>query len=182
MSLLFDLTLVPVIVFLLPGFAMLVGCYSRWRQIPIEVLLALAAGLSVAFYSLLFLFAKEFGIVISSSLLWVIYLAFLVWLLIARGKRFREWKHDYRSRLWQILKNGSLSAIGLLIVGAALLIVRFLAIRSLPLPMWGDSVHHTLIVQLLLENGGLFDSWQPYAEMQSMTYHFGFHATVAVYA
>jgi hypothetical protein len=181
MSLLFDLTLVPVIVFLLPGFAMLVGCYSRWRQIPIEVLLALAVGLSVAFYPLLFLFAKEFGIVVSSSLIWVICLAFLVWLLIALGKRFGEWKHDYRTRLWQILKNGGLGAIGLLIVGAALVIVRLLAIRSLLLPMWGDSVHHTLIVQLLLDKGGLFDSWQPYAEMQSMTYHFGFHATVAVY-
>jgi len=48
--------------------------------------------------------------------------------------------------------------------------------------MWGDSVHHTLIAQLLVDNHGLFDSWQPYAELQSLTYHFGLHANVAVFS
>jgi len=182
MFLILDLTLFPLLVFILPGFAFLFAFYSRWRQIPIEVMVALAVGISVAFYPLLFLFAKELGIAVSSSLLWGIYLAFLVLLLVALIKLYKEWSYDCRSRFQQNLKNEGLNAVGLLVVGTALLIIRFLSIRNLPLPMWGDSVHHTLIVQLLLDNGGLFDSWQPYAEMQSMTYHFGFHATVAAYA
>ncbi|MCS6908447.1 MAG: hypothetical protein RML93_11280, partial [Anaerolineales bacterium] len=88
----------------------------------------------------------------------------------------------FRVELEHALHRQSAVSVGLLIVFAALWFVRFWAIRSLPLPMWGDSVHHTLIVQLLIENGGLFESWEPYAELQSLTYHFGFHAAVAVYA
>ncbi|MGW8251757.1 MAG: DUF6541 family protein, partial [Anaerolineales bacterium] len=38
--------------------------------------------------------------------------------------------------------------------------------------------HHTLIAQLLVDQRGLFDSWAPYAEMQTFTYHFGFHTLV----
>jgi hypothetical protein len=59
--------------------------------------------------------------------------------------------------------------------------VRFWAIRSLDVPMWGDSYQHTMIAQLLVDNGGLFDSWEPYAELQTFTYHFGFHAAAAAF-
>jgi hypothetical protein len=57
--------------------------------------------------------------------------------------------------------------------------VRLLVVRTLDAPMWGDSYQHTMIAQLLVDNGGLFDSWEPYAEIQSLTYHFGFHAAMA---
>ena len=62
------------------------------------------------------------------------------------------------------------------------LVIRLYAVRGLIAGMFGDSVHHTMIVQLLLDNGGLFDSWEPYAPLASMTYHFGFHANTAFYA
>jgi hypothetical protein len=48
-------------------------------------------------------------------------------------------------------------------------------------PMWGDSYQHTMIAQLLVDNRGLFSSWQPYTELQTFTYHFGFHSLVAVF-
>jgi len=47
--------------------------------------------------------------------------------------------------------------------------------------MWGDGYHHTMISQLIVDNGGLFDSWEPYAPLTTFTYHFGFHANVAFY-
>jgi hypothetical protein len=47
--------------------------------------------------------------------------------------------------------------------------------------MWGDSYQHTMIAQLLVDNNGLFDSWEPYADLRSFTYHFGFHAASAVF-
>jgi hypothetical protein len=59
--------------------------------------------------------------------------------------------------------------------------VRFLVVRTLDAPMWGDSYQHAVIAQLLVDNGGLFDSWEPYAELQTFTYHFGFHSAVAVF-
>ncbi|MBN1147476.1 MAG: hypothetical protein JXA78_09480, partial [Anaerolineales bacterium] len=40
---------------------------------------------------------------------------------------------------------------------------------------------HTMIAQLIVDNGGLFDSWQPYAELTTFTYHFGFHAQAAAF-
>ncbi len=68
----------------------------------------------------------------------------------------------------------------LLVIVLVLLVAgRFQVADSLDVPLWGDSYHHTMIAQLLVDNGGLFDSWQPYAEMQTFTYHFGFHTAVA---
>ncbi len=59
---------------------------------------------------------------------------------------------------------------------------RWIAVRGLLVPAWGDSVQHTMITQLLIENAGLFQSWAPYAPMESLTYHFGFHAMAAAWA
>lgn len=56
---------------------------------------------------------------------------------------------------------------------------RLYAVRNLVSGLWGDSVHHTLITQLLVENGGLFTSWRPYTELSTFTYHYGFHANAA---
>jgi hypothetical protein len=56
---------------------------------------------------------------------------------------------------------------------------RFWSVRDLVMPNWWDSVHHTFIVQLILDHGGLFSSWEPYAPLTTFTYHFGFHSAVA---
>jgi len=32
-----------------------------------------------------------------------------------------------------------------------------------------------------MDNKGLFQSWQPYADIASLTYHFGFHSLAAVF-
>ncbi|MFN2280805.1 MAG: hypothetical protein ACK2TZ_03005, partial [Anaerolineales bacterium] len=71
--------------------------------------------------------------------------------------------------------------LALLFTIALIIAVRFWVIRSLDAPMWGDSYQHTMIAQLIVDHGGLFDSWQPYAEMTTFTYHFGFHSLVAVF-
>jgi hypothetical protein len=47
--------------------------------------------------------------------------------------------------------------------------------------MWGDSYQHSLMAQLIADHGGLFDSWEPYAPLQTFTYHFGFQGNVALY-
>nr|HID13189.1 hypothetical protein [Anaerolineae bacterium] len=48
--------------------------------------------------------------------------------------------------------------------------------------MWGDSYQHTMIAQLLVDHGGLFDSWEPYVPYRSLTVHFGFPAAVALFS
>ena len=62
-----------------------------------------------------------------------------------------------------------------------ILLTRFLAIRDMEIPLWGDSLQHTMMAQLLVDHGGLFSSWLPYAQMESFTYHFGFHIGAAAF-
>ena len=69
-----------------------------------------------------------------------------------------------------------------LAVAVLVILTRLWPVRSLEMPMLGDSYQHSMITQLLLDNGGLFDSWQPYAELSTFTYHFGFHAAAAAFA
>ncbi len=84
------------------------------------------------------------------------------------------WRHPAGFKLpW-----ADIAFIGIVVL---IVITRFWAIRSLDLPMWGDSYQHTMIAQLLVDHGGLFTSWQPYTDLNTFTYHFGFHSAVAVF-
>ncbi len=64
-------------------------------------------------------------------------------------------------------------------LGLILLFSRFWMARSLAAPMWGDAVQHGVIAQLILDNQGLFSSWQPFAEYQTLSIHFGVSALSA---
>ena len=45
-----------------------------------------------------------------------------------------------------------------------------------------DTEQHTMIVQYLIDHHGLFQSWAPYSDDKTFTYHFGFHAITALFA
>ncbi|MCB9136279.1 MAG: hypothetical protein H6636_12690 [Anaerolineales bacterium] len=64
---------------------------------------------------------------------------------------------------------------------AILLALRFYQSRTLVLPAWVDSVHHTLIVRLFLETGGVPPTANPYLPI-TFYYHFGFHLNAALFA
>ncbi len=71
--------------------------------------------------------------------------------------------------------------LALLAVTALVFGVRLWVVRGINVGFWGDSYQHTLITQLVLDNGGLFQSWEPYAPLQTFTYHFGLHGDVALF-
>lgn len=58
---------------------------------------------------------------------------------------------------------------------------RLFQARELVLPAWVDSVHHTLIVRVILENGGLPHTLAPYLPVD-FSYHYGFHVLAALFA
>ena len=64
---------------------------------------------------------------------------------------------------------------------AVLVGLRFYQARDLALPAWVDSVHHVFLVRLFLEGGGLPATLQPWIP-GPFYYHFGFHASAAVFA
>src|SRR5262249_16475443 len=55
-------------------------------------------------------------------------------------------------------------------------------VQGLVVPMFGDSLHHTMITTMILDRGRLPSDWQPYVPVSTFTYHFGFHTLSAVLA
>lgn len=157
--------------YLAPGLALLRLLWPRARALPASAHVALALCLSAALPPLLLLAAHAAGLRWGGGATWG-YL--LVSLLLCFAAAIR----DGRSRRRTPISWGG-AALALLGVALAALLVRLYAVRDLRVGLLGDSYHHTLIVQLLLDNGGLFQSWRPYAPLATFTYHFGFHANAA---
>jgi hypothetical protein len=72
----------------------------------------------------------------------------------------------------------------LIVLGAVLagLIVRSIALEDGSVFPGADTYHHALIAQLFAERGGIPTSYRPYAEIDSFSYHFGFHALAGLTA
>lgn len=185
LSWLWELILVALL-FLIPGWALLSGLWPDWAERNLGEKTGLAAGLSVVIYPLLILWTHLVGLNLG-----LIY----AWLPALMGCVFLAWKNRYlvsrmivnlRQRMplisWiQLAPHSSLPDLGLVIISIMIIIVRLWVSRSIAIPLWGDSYQHTVMAQLLVDHGGLFNSWQPYADLQTFTYHYGFHASVAVY-
>jgi hypothetical protein len=83
---------------------------------------------------------------------------------------------------WVFAKSELWPALTLVALLGLLLLVRLHAARECIVPPGIDSAQHTVIVQLLRDHHGLFQSWMPYDEAETFTYHFGFHAVTALFA
>ncbi len=162
----------------LPGWALL-AWLTPGERFPWAARLGIAVGLSLAIYPILILWTGLAGLRLGPLYAWLPAVAAVVVL----ARRYRAWR-PYQG--WAALRQWARSeALWPDIVLAAVLSlvfgVRLLLVRALDVPLWGDSYQHTMMAQLLVDNGGLFNSWAPYATLQSLTYHFGFHSTVAAF-
>lgn len=150
---------------LLPGWALLDLLPGGLLPDSLAARLGLASGLGMAVYPLLLQWCWVFGWQPGALAAWGPALLAGVYLLVRR-----------RRLAARLDKPGSL-ALGLLLLSV---FTRAGAVHGLPVPTWGDSYQHSLITQLILDHGGLFQSWQPYTELPTFTYHFGFHSFAAV--
>ena len=166
------------LLYVVPGWALLTWLWSGERLSWAERL-GIAAGLSLALYPLLLLCTDLVGLHLGplyallpaigglAALAW----RYRAWRLRRGLEALRRWVRS--ETLWPDL--ALLGVMGLVFA------VRLLVVRTLDAPLWGDSYHHTMIAQLLVDHGGLFDLWEPYAPLQTFTSHFGFHAAVAAF-
>ena len=164
--------LAGAILFLLPGFCLLLWLLPDRKMDWLERL-TLSAGLSLAFYPLFLLWTHTFGIRPGR---------FGMWFILVAAAALTAWRFLRRSRALRP-PSGLPEWFGLA-AGLSVLVLfftRLWPIRDLTVPLWGDSYQHTLIAQLIVDNGGLFESWLPYAPLQSFTYHYGFHTAVAFF-
>jgi hypothetical protein len=163
------------LLYVVPGWAML---ELLWHE-PLSWAekLGLGAGLSLALYPLFLLWTDLVGLRLGSLYAWLPVLAgagTLIW-------RNRNWRPrtGWESVQQWLRSDAFWPDVALMVVTSMVFAVRLLVVRTLSAPMWGDSYQHTMIAQLLVDNGGLFDSWEPYAPLESFTYHFGFHSLMA---
>ena len=169
------------ILFVLPGWVLLGSTWSKWPDLFLEERLGLAIGSSLALYPLLFLWTDLVG----WRLGWfyaVLPAGIAVLVLVFRGiQKIRAHQPFFPAGRSIHIKDLPVP-LAFIVTVALIFAARFYAARLLSLPLWGDSLQHTVITRLIIENNGLFQSWQPYAEMTSLTYHFGFHSLSAVFA
>ena len=173
------LLLVTGLLYIVPGLALLVWTWPGERLSWAERL-GLAAGLSLALYPLLFLWTDLVGLHLGPL---------YAWLPAVGGLAALAWHHrGWRPRKgWEALRQWVRSEalwpdLALMMVLGLVFGVRLLVVRTLDAPMWGDSYQHTMIAQLMVDHGGLFDSWEPYVPYRSLTTHFGFPAAVALFS
>lgn len=166
--------LIGIFLYIIPGWALFTMFYGQWSQKLWMEKIGLAAGLSLAIYPILILWTNLVGLHLGAVYAWVppiLGLLVIIW-------RNRLW---FKKPSFAIFHDYSIVDFTALCMIGMIFATRFWAIRSLPAPMWGDAFQHTVIAQLMVDNGGLFDSWHPYADILSFTYHFGFHSLVAVF-
>lgn len=163
--------------FLLPGYgalAFLDRSGEAWRGYRG---FALATALSLALYPVLVLWTGLLGL----RLGWLYAVAPGVLGATAIVARWRPWRRRLPWSPRRLLASLGPPEAALTVAVTLLIVSRLLPVRSLPAPLWGDSYQHTLITQLLIDNGGLFDSWRPYVDLATFSYHFGFHSLAAVF-
>ncbi|MFN2201397.1 MAG: DUF6541 family protein, partial [Caldilineaceae bacterium] len=166
---------IAVYCFFLPGYAISLTLLPRTLLSWVGQIV-MAAALSMSLYAVLVLWAYVFGLE-----RWPV----IVWGPGGAGLAVILWRHRHLIRSQPFLRDSrrvdgfNIALLALIIV---LLLSRLLPIRGMVAPAWGDSVHHTMIAQLIQDNGGLFRSWAPYAPIETFTYHFGYHAAMAVWA
>jgi hypothetical protein len=160
--------------FTLPG-------YLLYSLLPVESEpdplnhLALIVGLSLALVPLALLFCSALGIALNGTRISIAVVALgigALWRLASTG--FRDVKQ------W-LCPADRLLVVAFLCIFLVSFLVRFLHIRNLAVPAWIDSVHHTLISQLIVAKGGVPQSYEPLLPIGEFIYHFGFHSLVAAF-
>ncbi len=160
--------------FVLPGYLLYSLLSVESEPDPLEHL-ALVVGLSLALVPLALLFCSVLGIALNGTRVLIAVVALSIgalWRLAST--RFRDLKR------WGCTAD-RLFIVAFLFIFLVSLLVRFLHIRNLVVPSWIDSVHHTLITQLIVEKGGVPQSYEPLLPIEGFIYHFGFHSLVAVF-
>jgi len=160
---------------ILPGAALYAGALriAGDRIAGLPGALIFGPGLSIAFWPLLLLYLTIAGL----SLGWWLATAIIV---VAAAVLVGLWIPAFRlARL-----STEQIAIGLSLVGLSVLALAFRLrdIQGLPVPMFGDSLHHTMITTIIANTGRVPSGYQPFVPVDTFTYHFGFHTLAALLA
>ncbi len=170
---------IGVILFTIPGWAFMSIFWRGWKDLSRFEKLPLSIGVSLAFYTLFVLATYSLHIQLGSKYVWlpiIIGMLVLLWRNWPIIKRSPSTTNLPRESAFRIVSNNPnlLPDVCLTIILLLIFFTRFWAVRGLEQPMWNDSLHHTEITQLILDNQGLFSTWLPYAAYKTFSMHYGF--------
>ncbi|NJD54186.1 MAG: DUF1616 domain-containing protein [Candidatus Methanoperedens sp.] len=168
-----------IFVFFVPGY--FIYCiFLKKLNIDFFQSLIISIGLSLSFIPLITYFFTLFRIKMNNFL--VILLLFIFVVTIFSKYIFGNIRNEVNFFRFENFKNSlkqDLYYYVLLIIFIISILVRFIQVEGILVGPGSDSYHHTLIAQLIVENGGIPGSYEPYVPLASFTYHFGFHSIVA---
>ncbi len=164
---------VSALVLLLPGTAIYLlarQLFDRSGALSLATSLLAGAGLSIAFWPLLLLYTSLVGLSFSPLYLWIVLTicAFYIAYFVIFAPRFLP----PRDALWPAVALAGMTGLALLF--------RLGDIQGLGVPLFGDSLHHTMVTTMILQTGRLPAGYLPYVQVDTFTYHFGFHTLSAV--
>jgi hypothetical protein len=163
------------------GPGLLAGRLAGWPSRDPLVRLAVATGAGLSFWPLVFLGSGLIHVRWSApAARAVVLLAWVAVLVLALRDRAAARARGAARSSGRSRRFVSLAAF----VGIAALAVatRLAHGRELVLPAWVDSVHHAMIVQLLVAGGEVPSTWAPFLPDVPAVYHWGFHAGAAATA
>ncbi|HEY86356.1 MAG TPA: hypothetical protein G4N96_14725 [Chloroflexi bacterium] len=167
-----------LLLLIIPGVTLFVWLQPQIKLDSIEWI-ALIIGVSLAFYPIVLYLLRYTPIVLSGFIIWIFFTALSVVFIIGLWRQFKA----KGGTLEAVVAKPTISPtfIAFWLIFGLSLAVRLQVVSGIEIPFWADSYHHTMISQLIVDNGRVPDNWEPYAPMQSMNYHFGFHTMVAVF-
>jgi len=159
-------------VYLGPGMGISIG-YAQRKCLDKTQFLVIAIGSTLAGWTVLYAWLNLLNISVSATSMIVI--SVIAWLYFCvRIWRAKPKQSSSKTDLFSSIKSLMLWAIILAVLGIFLWIFKdFVA------GLGSDSYHHTLISQLIYEQGQLPENYLPYAPLVTFRYHFGYHAMVA---
>ncbi len=163
----------PLARILLGGVALLAPGYLLWARagqalrLPPFAQIGLWIGLSLSVIPLLYLWSSALRLTLSPAVLALLLAA----AVLMSGWQFARSPLPRPAPLWLVA--------GLLCVLALALGVRLYQIREFALPLWVDSVHHALLIRVTAETGRIPLSLRPYAPVDHLPYHWGYHTIAA---
>jgi hypothetical protein len=167
-----------VLLLTLPGLVLaLYGLHDQ--AYDLGTWLALVLALSMAAWPLLLLWASVLRLFLTGDRIWAV-VAALLGLALYRTLRLSRAKRPLLLIERDQEGSGWLPQVALLAILCVTLATRLLQVRELVVPAWVDSMHHTVITQLIADAGGIPASYEPYMPVQDFHYHFGFHALAAM--
>lgn len=131
------------------------------------LLLSQQCALGLAFWPILFLVTSSLGLSWNTAGARVLLLILCAMLIASRPWRKVAFERP------DLVQVGSATLIAIVVF------TRFQQVRHIALPIWVDSIHHTMIVRLLSEQGRLPESYAPFIPESTFYYHWGFHAFTA---